>query len=230
MRFRWQPHYSPDDGKDAGGSTAERVSGSDMIARYDGSTVRMAERLAALENDNYKFHEKNRDLTAENATLKGKVPADGALILAGDDAAAWEQYKALGTASDLKASLEGATTAQMELAGLKREKDVTAFAGTHGLKAPVLLELLKPGEELVSKDVAGADGKPVKQAFIKTADGEAPLLEKYAHFAPALLAEAAKDQPKGLPYPRQSNDGSPPRTAAQQHIGNTKYAVPGKEK
>ncbi len=86
MRYRLFLH-APDDGDDPqGGESPKRPRPSDLAAQYHNDAMRVSERLAEVLDDNFKLREKNRTLTADLATAKGKTPADSAPVLSKEDA------------------------------------------------------------------------------------------------------------------------------------------------
>lgn len=219
------PLYEADDANPQGGSGADdarKVRPSDLVDKYSGDVLKMAEKLADVLNDNHSYREQNRQ-------LKASQTPQGAVVLTGDDAAAWQQYQELGKASDLKQRITDAEAAQQRLAALEREATITKAASASGYKASVLSQLpnLPP---VTVKDVT-ADGKTQPQAFVTTEQGEQPLTAyvdaQYADFLPAL--RASEQGSPGTPWPRQAaNDhGSPPRTAGQIHKANTRFSIPG---
>lgn len=214
MRYRLFLH-APDDG-DApqGGESPKRPRPSDLAAQYHNDAMRVSERLAEVLDDNFKLREKNRTLTADLATAKGKTPADGALVLSKDDAVLWEAYKALGAPDALTQQLAGAETAQLELAALKRERTTTDAAAAAGYKPAVLAKLPSlAGKDLVVKDVE-IDGAKLRQAFV-VLDGKEHALIDYItqhdpEFLPALTAEAASSAPAATQFVRQNAGGAAP--------------------
>ena len=111
MRYRSLiPHmYAEDDGQPQGG---EGQQPSDLLDRYGKDALKLAEKLADAQRDNYRLREKNRTLTAELTDAKGKAPADGARVLSKDEAAAYDAYTALGAPAALKTQLDTAQGAQ----------------------------------------------------------------------------------------------------------------------
>src|SRR5690348_6795389 len=72
-----------------------------------------------LFDENYRLREDKRQLNEQLTTAQGKVPADGALVLTGDEAKAFEAYKALGTPKELKDRIDAYPTLEDENKGLK---------------------------------------------------------------------------------------------------------------
>jgi hypothetical protein len=226
MRYRLFLH-APDDGQPQGGESEQRDRPSDLLERYGKDALRLAEKLAEAQRDNYRLREKNRMLTTELADAKGKAPADGARVLSKDEAAQWEAYTALGAPAALKTQIDTAQGAQGELAILKRERTIADAAAAQKWPAATLAKLpsLKD-KDLIVKDVE-IDGTKVKQAFVAHDGKEHPLAEYVTthdpEFLPALAAEAAIAQSGGgTPFVRQSA-GAPPakQSAITAHLNRT---------
>ncbi len=147
-------------------------------------------------------------LQAANARvseLSGKVPADGAIVLAGDDAKAWGKYRNLGKPDEIKTQLDEGTTARGEVAKYARERAVSTVAKAAGFDPDVLGTLAGELEFEVADETV--KGKPAKVAYVKDGDKKTPL-DKYAEanwpkFLPSLRqAEAPK--PLGTPPGRST--------------------------
>lgn len=226
MRYRsLSPHmYAEDDGQPQGGDGQQP---SDLLDRYGKDALKLAEKLADAQRDNYRLREKNRTLTTELADAKGKAPADGARVLSKDEAAQWDAYTALGAPAALKTTIETAQGAQGELATLKRERTIADAAAAQKWPAATLAKLpsLKD-KDLIVKDVE-IDGAKVKQAFVAHDGKEHPLAEYVTthdpEFLPALAADATPAQSGGgTPFVRQSA-GAPPakQSAIAAHLNRT---------
>ncbi len=225
MRYRLFLH-APDDGDDPqGGESPKKPRPSDLAAQYHNDAMRLSERLAEVLDDNFKLRDKNRTLTTELSEAKGKVPADGAVVLDKAEAAQWEAYKALGAPDALKTTLAATEDAQSQLAALKRERTIADAAAAHDYRAATLAKLPSlAGKDLIVKDVE-IDGKPARQAFVAADGKEQPLAEYIsAHdpeFLPALTADAAKPA-GGVSFVRQAAGGDAPKlTPAQLHLQRT---------
>lgn len=217
--------HSSDDGQPQGSTQPERDRPSDLLERYGKDALRLAEKLADAQADNFKLREKNRTLTTELQDARGKAPADGAVVLSKDDAAQLEAYRALGEPDALKSTLTTAEEAQHQLATLKRERTLADAAAAQGYKAAALAKLPSlAGKDLIVKDVE-IDGKPTKAAFVAEDGKEHPLAEYIAQhdaeLLPALTAESGT-QSNGISFVRQSTGApAPKQTPAQAHIQRT---------
>lgn len=162
--------------------------------RYLGSTPgELAKKVADLERDNQKFRDKNKELEATAA----KVPAEGAIVLTGDEATAYAAWKALEMKPEDVAKLKSDNAT---LAADKAERDrKDAFAGAvEALKWPkdVVATLLDMKSldgatvEVKTEKVQGKDGKqedaPVPYVTL-AGEGQKPQkLSEFAASAPQL--------------------------------------------
>lgn len=205
------------------GDGERKPKATEILQRYNGDAVRMAEELAGVLGDNYKLREQRRDLNGEIATLKPKVAPEGATVLVGDEAAAWAAYRELGAPAEVKGRLDQFGNVQGELTGLKRDATLREVAEVAGYK-PAVLARLGADLEYVVRD-ATEDGKPVKRAFVVTDKGERPLVEyaeqQWGDFLPALTATAAAPGQHGvIRYPEQhgGHGTAVPVNAAESYI------------
>ena len=173
MLLNFLPFYSDDDGQPEGGSD---VRASDVLQRFGNtaeSALRLAEKLAEAENANYKLREKNRTLRQERDDARGKVPAEGAVVVPQEDAALLETYRAFGAPALLQTALDTKSTAEQELSTLKREKTERRAAEIAGFE-PVVLSTLAKDLDIQIK------GTPDKPLPVVLADGQETALEDYA--------------------------------------------------
>jgi hypothetical protein len=207
-----RPRYEGDGGGGGtgGGGTgtgtgdAPNIQG--LLDRHQGNAMGV---IATLLSENHGYRERNRQ-------LQGQLPAQGAVVLTSEQATQWTAYQALGAPDALTTQLQGATTAQAELARLQRERMVASAAEAAGYKASVLSQL--PGADKLTFEVreAEVDGKKVKNVIVKDGDKETPLADhaknQWADFLPALQAQQTQTQtpPAGTTFPRQDAGGNPP--------------------
>jgi hypothetical protein len=195
-----------------------------FIAKQGGDYQRAA---ATLFDDNHKLREDKRKLTDEVESLKIRIPVDGSFILSAEQAKAWQAYRELGEdPKELKKKLETATTAEGELAKLRKSESLREAAEVEGFKASVLQRLGEDLEiEISDIDVVGVDGKVTqqKQARVKDGDKMIPLKEyannKWTEFMPALKADTSSQtgqstngnngqgSSNGTPYVKQGQGG-----------------------
>lgn len=187
-----------------------------MIARKDGDAGAVA---LVLFQENYQLREANRQ-------LKAKAPAEGALVLVGDDPAAWDAYRKLGAPSDLQTAIAQRDQAQGDLAKLTKAAVLREVAEAAGYRASVLagLDAQAGGLAYEMREQVGADGAKAKVAYVKPQAGDAVPLAQYAEqqwgdFMPALVATPAQT---GTAYPpQQQGANKPPQTprdAANQYL------------
>lgn len=239
LRGWFAPDAGGGDSGDGDGETG-KVKPSDVLTQHGGQTaeaaLRMAERVATFQNDNYTLRRKNAEQKAELETLRGKAPPTGALVLSADDAKAWEAYTAIGKPDDLTKAVTDRDAAQTELATLRRNAQLAAAAEAHGYKAAALSKLPSlAGKEVIIKDVTEGEAT-AKRAFVKDGTTETGLAEYItAHdpeLLPALSADATeRNKAGGTPYPAQQGNGGRPaaNNPAQTYIKKTNYAIPGKK-
>jgi len=156
----------------------------------------LAMKLDQVEGDNASYRQQLKD-------VKSKLPAEGSVVLTGEQAATWQAYQELGKPDELK-QLQGSYTK------LQRDAIFQEAAAAHGYKAAVLGQLPGIGDYTIEVREQDKDGKKVKVAIAKNGEGqERPLpdllQEKWADFAPALVDKPAA--PPTTPWPKQSVGG-----------------------
>lgn len=166
------------------------------LTKMNGDAMAFATQLF---DENFQLREAKRQLGEQIAALQVKVPVDGAIVLSGDDAKAYEAYKALGTPKELKDRIDAYPTLEDENKGLKlrdslREVADVGFGGTK-LRFSVLEDRVKAsGGTLQFVVKEGRDKR--KAAYVKDGDKETPLEEyaekNWADYMPSLKAEQAK--------------------------------------
>lgn len=217
MLIRFLSHlffFEPDKGSAGGGDPPAddpaKPRASDILDRHGNDALKLAERLATREGDNYSLREERRQLKEQLAALQGKLPAEGAVVLAGDDASQWQAYTQLGKLDELQAALAERETTKGELATLKRDLELRDVAQIANYK-PAVLKQLAGDAQFVIKE---ADGK--RSIVVKDGEKETPLSDyakaKWADFLPALQIGEAR-QAIGTP---QARTGATPPPAAQQ--------------
>jgi hypothetical protein len=181
------------------------------LEKHNNNALELAQQLF---RDNYSLREEKRKLSSKITDLEGKVPADGSLVLSGDDVKAWESIKALNlSADDIKAKLQSSSDNERELATLKRTELMRQVAHTEGYKATVLSDILPADAPVEVKDHE-KDGEKKKRAFIKIKENGADrelLLSDYiegnkADYLPALRVEQKTDNK----FVRQESNGRAP--------------------
>lgn len=179
------------------GTAAVETSFQRALERTQGDAVQLA-RL--LFGENYDYRNTIRDLTA-------RVPAEGAVVLSGNDAAHWATYRELGTPDELRSvRTERDTFAQREQ---QRERAalLDEAATVSGFDPDVLKELA--GAQLVVEvKKEQKEGKEVKIAYVvkddKTLEPLAAHAERaWSKFMPALKVQQQQQRTSsGLGTPR----------------------------
>ena len=176
---------STDDGgkpTDPGG----RLHHERLIAKYGDAKAalqQLAIKLDQVEADNAGYRKEIKE-------LKEKVPADGAVVLEGDDAKLYQELVSGDT--DLKSvakELEEGRKASSKLQTIEHQKAVTEVAQKAGLNAEVLADI--------------SDGNPVRiegegdsAAVVIEIDGKATPVEDIVEDRPSYVKESLF-KPKG---------------------------------
>lgn len=194
MLIDFLPRHEADTDADPQGGSSTKVRASDVLEQFGRDAIRLAEKLADVQGDNYRLRDERRELKRQLAEAAGKAPAEGSRVLSAADAALYDAYAALGAPEALKTALEGAQSATAELTGLKREKAIRAAAEAVGFKASVLTTL---AGDLDIQTKAGKDGTPLVYVV---KDGVETALTDYAakewaDFLPALTPKASPQAP-----------------------------------
>jgi hypothetical protein len=207
-----------------GGEQPQRRSSADVLQQYGNDAIRMADRVAELERDNYQLREQRRTLREEVTGLKGRQTPEGAVVLTGDDAKAWQAFSSLGKPDEVQAKLTERDTLAAEVAAAKKAETLRQVAEASGLNfAP--LKRVGADHEYELRDATDADGKAVKVAYIKVGDAFKPLAEhvdtEWADIKPALTATGGSGngnggtQGGGIAFPAQRGGHGQPQTNAQ---------------
>lgn len=203
-----RPHREPDSGGGTGGTGGQQGDQGDdrqqlqgLLARHNNDAMAV---VATLLTENHGLRDERR-------TLRGQLPAQGAVVLAPEQATAWQAYQQLGAAPDLQTALTEREQLQQRIATLQQDstlRDVAALAKYD-------LEVLRTiGGDLsyVIKDET-VNGKAEKKVFVKVKEGEAEkeiALDKHAEAAWAKFLPSLRLAPEriaiGTP-PARTNSG-----------------------
>lgn len=175
----------------------------------------------------------NQGYRRRNADLKAKVPPEGAVVLGGDDARAWEEYKALGKAGDLKQALLERDRVKADLDGLRRAEVHTQAAEIYGYEPKVLGRLIEQDKLTLEVKDEQVKGKPARVALVKHRDDQGKdVTSKLPDYAArawpeflAALTHKASGPPPGTPL-RAPAAGPPPPTrgtTAQLYEGRNPF-------
>jgi hypothetical protein len=160
--------------------------------------------------------QENREHRQRIRELEQRVPGEGAVVLSGDQAAAWQTYQGLGAPTDVQQRLTAAEQAQQELAGLRRAEQIRGVAEAAGYR-PTVLERLAEGLTLELREEQ-VEGQAARVPYVVTGENQAQPLTDYAQqhwadFLPALQAQPvgqpAQAPQGGVQYPRQQGGGQP---------------------
>lgn len=219
-----------------GGSGDNKVEDSFQRAldRRNNDGVALAREMF---DDNFQMRRKNKELSDKIAELSGKVPADGSLVLTGDDAAAYAAYKALGKPEEVKQGLDARVQLQGQLDSMARDSAIREAAEAAGYKFTVLQDRDKvarsDGKTLTfAVREVETDGQKSKVAYVKDGDSEKPLTdyarEQWGDFMPSLVVQGTTSAASGTAYPAQhagSGGNKPASTKEQaQSVLNRAYA------
>lgn len=191
-------------GGDPAGELLQKLTANlESLTKRHGSSDAVAMQLL---QEAHAYRETIRD-------LKGKVPADGSLVLAADDARLWQAYQTLGKPPEITAALSERGQFKAELDGLRKERLVNEAAAIAGFKPTVLATLVKA--DGIDLTVSTPDDKGVRTVTVKDGDKDVPLAQfaegRWKDHLPALKAAT---QPPGTPG-RESPTPIPGAPAAE---------------
>jgi len=158
------------------------------------------------------------ELSSELDAVRGKLPADGAVVLSAEEAKTLEAYRVLGKPEEVTAKIDAGHEAATKLADAESAESWSSAAEAHGYKPSVLLPLAKKDALSVveMKTVQPEEGDPVEVAIVRQGEkGDSVRLDDYAKehwadFLPALASEAETEEKPtaaATPYPRQVAKG-----------------------
>lgn len=180
-----------------------------LLDRHNGDAMAV---IATLLSENH-------SLRAERRELRARLPGEGAVVLSGEQAQAWQAYTALGAPDALQQQLQQATTAAQRLAALERERAIGEAAAVAGFKPSVLAQL--PGAADLTFEVSEVEqnGTKIKVASVKDKDGKMTPLIEYAKehwpdFLPALTATQSATGARLIPQ----NVGTTPGNLLDSYI------------
>jgi len=230
MFIRWQPHNWAEartllsaggaggEGGGGGGGNEGRTKerASDLVDRYNGDAVKMAEKLADALNDNYTLRRKRDDLQGEVTRLSGNQKPEGATILTGDEASAYEAYKGFGKPEEIKTRLEERDRLAQEVTTAKRDGTLRDAAQRYGYDYEALRA--HTGDLPLTPYEADEDGKKLTKYRIGADKDAADMAEwvgkqpAYVGRALAVTANGQGQQTGAVRYPAQGS-GQPPSDA-----------------
>lgn len=117
----------------------------DRILASQGNDARRA--LGQLADENLAYRRQRKALRQQVEQLTARLPKEGAVVLTGDDAKAWEAYKALGKPEELKKKVDRSAELETKLADRDRQTVIDEAAGAVQYNKDVL------GEEIRRRDL-----------------------------------------------------------------------------
>ncbi len=186
---------------------------TEYLAEHGGDALKALDALAAKRDEEGKDAARarrqrdeaksERDALRDQLTDAEKRAApEGATVLTGDDATAWQTFKERG---GLKA-FDEAEQVKQERDTLKRQADLTEAAQALGKPADALAEILE-GKTLEKRTVKAQDGSESEQWGIPQGDTFKPLSELRSI---QLLGTAQPDKPAPAPLPTGQRGGNAP--------------------
>jgi len=173
---------------------AAKIRASEMLEKYK-DAARLAEELADARNENFKLCGDKRELDKEVKDLAAEVPAEGAIILAGDALTKYNALVALGSPDDIKKRLDNEAVlvakdaAQAKRGALDEAVKLTGYD-------PAAVALLNGALDLsyvVDKETK--DGKEVLVPYVQDGDKKRPAGEVLAEkFGQPLLDRMRLEQ------------------------------------
>ena len=217
-------YHEADTETDPQGGASGKTRASDVLEQYGRDALRLAEKLADVQSDNYRLREERRTLKQQLAETTGKVPSSDARVLSAADAAIFDAYTALGKPAEIKQAIDTKTTAEQELSTLKREKVIRTAAEAVGFK-PSVLERLAGDLTIEVRPVK--DGAPL---VVVVADGAETALADYAKdnwpdFLPSLEARHGSAQAPDINAGARGSGNAPAITDQERAAAQRRYSA-----
>lgn len=182
-----------------------------------------------LYQENHGYRERIRDAERQIRELQGQLPGEGAVVLTGDQAQAWQSYQTLGAPDEVKKVKD-------EYTALKRDAHFRAVAEVHGFNPVVLAGLPGAADLTIEIGEETSNGKTVQVAYVVQQDGKKMALPDYAQqtwqpFLPALQQQSGQPvQAKGTPFIRQqTGSGAAPANKVEEWREKQRKAQEGKK-
>jgi hypothetical protein len=217
MLINFLPFYDDDDGKPQGGAPRP----SEVLEQYGRDALRLAEKLADVQADNYRLREERRNLKAQLTEAQGKAPAEGSRVISKEEADELTAYLALGKPSAIKQAMDANGEATAKLAKLEKSERLRTAADAVGYKPSVLSTLAAD----LDIQVEAKDGKPLVYVV---KDGEKTALTDYAakewgDFLPALSAQSL--QAPDINAGARGNGNAPLMTDEERKAAQRRYSA-----
>lgn len=170
-----------------------------LIGRNNGDTGAVA---TLLFNENYQLRDRVRQ-------LEGRVPAEGSMVLTGDQVTAWQAYQQIGDVATVQQRLTDGQTAISERDTLRRDGVLRDVAEMSGFRLSVLQGIRGATDLQYEVREVDENGQRVRRAFVRNGETTTPVADyanqHWADFLPAL--RVAQQGHGGVPFPAQ-NAGS----------------------
>lgn len=205
-------YRSPGEGGGGGGENIDYAriqQGAEAFIKKWGDNMLGA--VTTLMSENYQDREQNRKLKEQIATLEGKQPKEGEVVLSKEDAAIWAAIKeATGDkVGDTVKNLKELNDLKAEKVTTERNDKIEKVAKAHGLNPKVLTQLMKDSEVRFQEVLVEKEGKKetVLAAYIKGSDGVERGLEDHAKLAWSDFAGSLKASEGGATPPAEGGSG-----------------------
>lgn len=208
---------------------------SELVERFGNDThaiIRLAERIASLEHDNYREREQHRATRAELEALRERVPAEGSVVLSAEEARTYQAYRELGDLAEVRRRMRDSESLAQENATLRREQVLRRAAEVHGY-VPTVLSRLPGFDHQVEVRVETDGDQQVERAYVAIDETtqvplETYVREHYAEFLPALLVQREPPAPTGTPYiPQQSGTSQPAQPTIDELVRRKRHQYGG---
>lgn len=206
----------------------------------------MREAAYQLFRENFRMRDARRGLEEQLTEVRGQLPAQGSVVLTGDNASRWNEYTATQlTPQQIKEALGERDNLRNEVATARRESTLREVAEVSGFNLKPLARVGSELEYTIKEiDDAKSQGGKRRAAFVVTVGTdnvrtETPV-DEYARehwddVLPALTTDGSasgQGRSGGPVVPRQPGQGQgngAQQTVAQRHISST-YAKSGPQK
>lgn len=196
---------NPTPAPDPGDPPAVPAAIQGIIDRNAGDAIQAINQLMA----------ENARLRQQRQELRSKVPGEGAVILAAEQAQTWQAIQDAGITPDglteLRQAAEERDQLRAERDQLARRQTIQEAAGLAGYRSTVL-------ETLAADLPITIDGDETRIPYVMDGETRTPLADyaaaHWADFMPALTTTSAGRAGNGTPYPPQGSGRPPQPTSA----------------
>lgn len=182
-----------------------------------------------LYQENHGYRDRLRQTEQQLRDLQGRLPGEGAVVLAPEQAQAWQSYQALGQPDEVQQRIA-------DYSRLQREAHFRDVAEAHSFNPVVLAGLPGAADLTIEIGEETLNGKTSRVAYVVQADGKKIALPDYAAqtwgpFLPALQAGgAAAATPSGTRFVhQQTGSGKAPSGKVEEWREKQRKAQEGKK-